>query len=257
MTHCVDCIMSKRAEELVQLICGSPDHPLTGVLRQWCLSSRPLLDFMETHASKIRRKIRLARSGDEQSDLLAELMVGQLLARDRRFQVQYEPQPLTTARGPDFGAVFKGHIQLYVEVTRIQPPQQQVKVVSKLARVLCDKVAQGVPGAMNVLAVVLPAELQSATLVQSAVQMLQAPVQGPDAPVIGPADRLTLTTYRRLQGRLSGVLLCSFTPEGDVVAATLWANPQAKRPLLPDIARFLSAGSAGVQAQTAEKDGER
>jgi hypothetical protein len=231
--------MTRRVEDLVQLICGSPEHPLTAVLRQWCLASRPVLEFAEAHATKLRKKVRLARSGEECDDLLAELAIGNLLAQDRKFQVQYEPQPLIGTRGPDFRATYKGHTQVYVEVTRLRLlPDDPARAAFKLARLLCDKVTQCVSGGINVLTVVVPAELQTVGLVPAAVQLLHTPQQTTDAVINSSAARLS--TYRRLQSRLSGILLCSLTPEGRSLTAVYWENPQARRPLPSEIARLLA-----------------
>lgn len=236
--------MTKRIDDLVLLVCGAPDHPIGVHLRAWCLASRPVLEFMEAHATKLRKKVRLARSGDERADLLAELSVGMLLAQDRRFQLRYESHLVSGERGPDFEATFKGHTQVCVEVTRLRlRPEDQHVAAGRLARVLGDKVSQCLPGKMNVLAVVLPAELQSAALGSAAVRLLTAP-----EPLMETGRGWTpahLLTYRRLQGRLSGVLLCSFPPEGagNDRQVTLWENPKAKHPLLPEISRFLTLSS--------------
>ena len=122
----------------MQLICGSPEHPLTAMLRQWCLASRRVLEFAEAYATKLRKKVRLARSDDEWKDLLAELTIGNLLAQHRKIQVQYEPRPLTGTRAPDFRATYKGHTEVYVEVTRLrlQFDDDPARAAFKLARLL-------------------------------------------------------------------------------------------------------------------------
>jgi len=236
--------MTKRIDDLVLLVCGAPDHPIGVALRSWCLTSRPVLEFMEAHATKLRKKVRLARSDDERADLLAELAVGTLLAQDRRFQLRYELHPVAGERGPDFEATFKGHTQVCVEVTRLRlRTEDQHVAVSRLARVLGDKVSQCQSGKMNVIAVVLPAELQSAGLVSAAHRLLLTP-----EPLTETGGRRTsahLLAYRRLQARLSGVLLCSFSLEGagNERQVMLWENPQANHPLFPEISRFLTLPS--------------
>lgn len=236
--------MTKRIDDLVLLICGAPDHPIGASLRAWCLTSRPVLEFMEAHATKLRKKVRLARSDDERADLLAELSVGTLLAQDRRFQLRYESRPVAGKRAPDFEATFKGHTQVCVEVTRLRlRPEDQNVVVGRLARVLGDKVSQCQSGKMNVLAVVLPAELQSTAVVSAAHRLLLAPEPLTEAG--GGRTPAHLLAYRRLQARLSGVLLCSFPLEGagNERQVMLWENPQAKHPLFPEISRFLTLPS--------------
>ena len=63
--------MTKRIDELVENICGSADHPIAPFLRRWCDESRPFLAFAEAHASKIRKKARLAALDDALAALAA------------------------------------------------------------------------------------------------------------------------------------------------------------------------------------------
>lgn len=229
--------MTRRIDDLLHLICSSQEHPLDVTLRAWCLASRQVLEFMEAHATKLRKKVRLARSSDERRDLLAELSIGRWLAQDRRFQVQYEPLPPAGERGPDFEALYKGHTVVCIEVTRLRlRPEDEATAAVKLARVIADKVSQCRPGKINVLAVVLPAELQTDALVPTAVRLLGLSQESSGG--VWTADQLA--TYRRRQGHLSGVLLCSFAPDGGYQRSTLWCHPQAKRPLPPEISRFLT-----------------
>ncbi|WP_045233739.1 hypothetical protein, partial [Deinococcus pimensis] len=91
--------MTRRVEDLVRLICPSPEDPLAPVLRAWCGTSRAFLTFAEANATKIRRKARLAPGEDELGDLLAELGVAGLLVREGRVTLRYEPFASGGTRG--------------------------------------------------------------------------------------------------------------------------------------------------------------
>lgn len=236
--------VSKRIDELTQGICGTGDHPLVPVLRRWCEDSRPVLAFFEAHASKIRKKARLAVSTNELADLLAELAVAALLARDRRFTVLYEPQRTAGVRSPDFGVTFKTNVTLNVEVTRLRHPESggldPAETAFRLARMLCDKIGQCPPGAVNVLAVVLPAGTARDGLVPTAVRLLERVAQGE---VASPSPELrpeSVRAFLRGRGRLSAVALCSLTEDWEASAVRVWPNPGAKHPLPAEIGRYLA-----------------
>ncbi|GGR37202.1 hypothetical protein [Deinococcus ruber] len=240
--------MTKRSAELVHLICGLEEHPLAEILRSWCASSRPVQAFLETYATKLRKKVRLAHSSDEYADLLSELAVGNFLARDRRFQLQYEPHSVPGGRNPDYQAMFKGHTQVYFEVTRLRLiADEHATVASRLARVLGDKISQCVPNELNVLAVVFPAELQRVGLVPTAVRMLLTPQSVPQPAETEHSKPAYLAAYRQRQRRLSAVLLCSVLPSGELLPGSLWENTQAQHRLPTGVVRFLTASAASTQ----------
>jgi hypothetical protein len=235
--------MTKRIDELVQSICGAADHPLAPFLRQWCTESRPFITFAETHATKIRKKARLASLDDELTDLLAELAVAAFLLRDRRFTVLYEPYRSTGLRGPDFQVIFKTHSSFHVEVTRLRlldPVGDDLAAAAlKLARVVCDKISQFPPGVMNLLAVVVPPGAESDSLAPTAIRLLDSYPQR-EASLLAAEVRLEgVADYLRQRQRLSAIALCSFTPAWQPLIVRLWRNPQAKHPLHPDIINYL------------------
>lgn len=235
--------MTKRINELVQSICGVSDHPLAPFLRQWCDESRPFIAFAQTHASKIRKKARLAPLDDELTDLLAELAVAAFLVRDRRFTVLYEPYRATGLRGPDFQVVFKTHASFHVEVTRLRlldpAGDNPAGAALKLARVLCDKIGQLPAGMTNLLAVVIPPGAESDALTPTAVRLLDS---YPQREVSLPSPELRpegVRVYLRQRQRLSAIALCSFTTAWRPLIVKLWLNPQAKHPLHPEVTRYL------------------
>ena len=227
--------MTKRTEELVQSICGAADHPLAPHLRAWCRESRPFVAFLKAHLGKVRKKARLAPSGDALGDLLAELAVAALWVHDRRFAVLYEPQHTSARRGPDFQVTFRSHHSLYVEVTRLRLPLDDVPGAAlKLARVLGDKIGQCLPGAANVLAVVVPPGAHGGDLVPAAVRLLD---RASESLALPPE---TVRAFLRWRGRLSAVALCAQTEDRRIREVSLWRNPGAKHPLHPDVVRHLT-----------------
>ena len=235
--------MTKRIDELVQSTCGTDDHPLAPLLRQWCSESRPFVAFAEAHASKIRKKVRLASLDDELADLLAELAVAAFLARDRHFSVIYEPHRASGLRGPDFEVVFKTHSSFHVEVTRLRltdPAGDDLAAATlKLARAVCDKIGQFPPGAMNLLAIVVPPRAASDALAPAAIRLLDSYPQreaSPASPELRPEAALA---YLRLRQRLSAIAVCSFTADWRPLLVKLWLNRQAKHPLHPDVTKYL------------------
>lgn len=234
--------MTKRIDDLVIGICGTPDHPLAPLLRQWCAESRGFLGFAEGHASKIRKKARLAALNGTLADLCAELAIAALLAADRRFALRYEPLHAGGQRSPDFAARFRSHTLLYVEVTRLRlTAGGDPGAPLRLARTICDKIGQLPPGAMNLLVIATPPGAADAALPPAAILLLDRAPQPEAAPELRPAD---VREFQRLRPQLSAIALCPFADDWRPLAAQLWQNPQAKHPLLPEIVRVVTQAGA-------------
>lgn len=230
--------MSRRLDELVVDLCGSAAHPLAPLLRRWCQGSSPFLKFAQAHTAKIRKKVRLASSPDEQGDLRAELAVAALLVQDRRGVVRYEPPHPAGQRGPDFEVAFKGHTTWRAEVTRLRLPEDGEddagggEAARRVARVLHDKIGQCLPGGANLLVVALTLGVPREDLVPAALRLLDRPSPSGLRPE-------GVRAFLRHRPRLSAVALCAFSPEGEPLTVHLWTNPQARHPLPPEIARLL------------------
>lgn len=239
--------MGRRLDGLLADLCPDPAHPLAPALRRWSEASPPFLKFAQAHAAKIRKKVRLASSEDEQRDVLAELAVAALLVADPRCAVGYEPPHPAGQRGPDFEVIFKGHTTLRIEVTRLRLPGDEADdsvgpgVVRRVARVICDKIGQCAPGGANLLVIVVPPGAVREALVPAALRLLDGPV-----PSAGLRPEGVLE-FRRRRQRLGAVALCSFSAEGQVRAAQLWTSPAAKHPLPPEFARLLVRTADGAE----------
>lgn len=221
-------------------VCGSSEHPLADALRLRAATSKGFLKFAEAHASKVRKKVRRAVTLEERADLLAELDVAAFLLRDARFAVTYEPFHAPGRRGPDFEVVFKGHTTFHVEVTRPRLHGADAEhAASKVARVLTDKVEQFPAGATNVLALVVPQDVNTPDLVPSAVRLLER--ASGDASL---AARLgDVGAYARHRGRLGAVLTWSGTPGGEPSIVRAWRELRTKHPVPPDILKVFVRGA--------------
>lgn len=216
--------MTKRIDTLIEHVCGL-EHPLTSVLRRWCLESRAFLTFAEAHKSKLRKKVRQASDSKAQLDLLAEWATAQHFLSDRRFTVQYEPRRADGGRSADLGVTFRTHTPFQVEVTRLRSGEMELK----LARTLADKVGQLAPGMPNLLLVVIPEGEQAAELLSSALKLLNTANFPPEL----------AREFQRGRLRLSAVRLASMDEHANLKALRLWVNAQAKHPLPAEVIRFL------------------
>lgn len=230
--------MTKRIDSLIQTLCGGLTHPLAAPLRGWCETSRPFLTFAETHAGKLRKKVRLAQTDDERHDLLAEMAVAALVLRDRRYGLVYEPHGASGQRGADFQVTLAGQRPFQLEVTRLRLAGPD-GAAPKLARVLCDKIGQCRAGTANLLAAVVPLGVVSDDLVPAALRLIDRQAQRAAGSVQPDLTPEATRDFQRGRQRLSGVLLCASGPDARLSPAHLWLNPQAKHPLPAEAARLL------------------
>jgi hypothetical protein len=140
---------------LVTAALGGAAHPLAGWYAGLLGDAPPLRAFTAAHASKIRKKARLATTPDAVRDLRCELALAAALAADRRSPLIYEPRAGAGRRGPDFLLRHKGHTEVYVEVSRLRPAQSAERdPADRLAATICGKLGQLVAGAANLLVLV-------------------------------------------------------------------------------------------------------
>src|ERR1051326_2241045 len=92
-------------ELLIFLFDGRP-HCLAAPIGAWLAASRRFTAFVTLHDTKIRKKLRTARTPENVRDLRLELETAYLLLREKSFSLVYEPQPPAHARCPDFAVTF-------------------------------------------------------------------------------------------------------------------------------------------------------
>ncbi|NTU86066.1 MAG: hypothetical protein HGA45_43185 [Chloroflexales bacterium] len=218
---------------LLEATFGSPAHPLAAWYAGLLAEAPPLYTFTAANATKIRKKVRHARTPEAQRDLRCELAVAAALI-DRRSPLTYEPLAAKGRRGPDFLLRHKGHTDVYVEVSRLRPARgEDHDADRRLAAVLCGKLGQLALGAANLLIVVSDADAYAAADVGAILQGLRRRAEAKDDAYFAFRGLDGAQALHQTLPRLSGVLIV--TPAAP--AEALFIHQQARHPLPADLAR--------------------
>ncbi len=218
---------------------GDEGDPLT----RWAAVSPRFRAFLAVHESKIAKKLRNAQGAEGRRDLMLELYGAHRLLLDRRFTVEYEKFTAGKTRGPDFSVVFKTRTAFNVEVKRLRAAG--AGDFNRWAYVVCDKLGQMPPSAINVL--LIGAEDGTVGAAGAEVEMARAMArlhtlaERKDDEFFMKRGLLGAKDYPRQLARLSAVLYIAGweRAEDDTGRAVLWVNPQAKHQLPDDLARAL------------------
>src|SRR5919108_5129234 len=111
-------------ELLTYLFDGQP-HVFAEPIAAWLASSRRFTAFINTHHTKIRKKLRVAQGSENLRDLQLELETAYLLLREQSLSLAYEPQHPDLGRSPDFAVSFTTSLVFMVEVTRLRTTQSK------------------------------------------------------------------------------------------------------------------------------------
>ena len=222
--------------ELLAIIFGAETHPLRAACAAWSASSRSFRTFLEENASKIRKKARQASDLESLYDLQLEMDAAYHLLADRRVALVYERYLADKMRGPDFTVTFKGHIVFNVEVRRLRVTNP----AGKLGDVICEKLRQMPPSAVNVLLVGVsasaPTELDPATAIKRLIQRAEAK----QSDFFSERGFRDARDFLRALQRLSGLLLRANWRDPSVSSPpSLWLNPQARHPLPAEAQKLL------------------
>jgi hypothetical protein len=182
---------------------------------EWLAASRRFRAFAEANASKIRKKLRGARSPASALDLRLELETAYRLTEERSLEIAYEPQ--SQPRSPDF-VVRAGAEAFGLEVTRLQSAAPE-----RLADVVTAKLGQLLPHHPNVLLIGVPPPLPDSETLRAALLAVQQQAERLSPPL---HDR---SAFFRQHGRLTEVLVREAALGAG--GGHPWVNPQAKRPL--------------------------
>ena len=229
--------------ELLSYIFEGKTHFLSAEFEKWVRSSRRYKTFAETYRDKIRKKHRLASSGEQLENLALELETAYWLLQDNRFEVGYESLAASQGRSPDFTVTFRTHTRFNVEVTLLQVTTQQPNtaverdaetdsevVVNKLMSVICEKIRQMPPSFINLL-VIGCGDIGSDPLV-TATATLKTLIEQKNEAYFARRGYLNATEFVRQYHRLSGIVLRNS-------GSFLWMNPLAKHPIPNDLANAL------------------
>jgi hypothetical protein len=96
--------------------CASEDSRRIG---RWVSRNPAFRQFIRTYQAKITKKLRTAKTRDDELDVLAELDVARLLVMDSENQVEYEPRFQGQTRSPDFLVTPRKHPRFTIEVKRV------------------------------------------------------------------------------------------------------------------------------------------
>jgi hypothetical protein len=207
---------------------GDPADPLVAAIAAWTQETPRFAVFVDTHASKIRKKIRTAGDDETRADLRFELAVARALLRDRRIALIYEPLGLGKQRGPDFGATFRTNLPFGVEATRL-------RTAHRFGDAIAAKLGQLVPQQCNVL--VLGSDEPPEDLA-AAMAQIRLRAERRDAQLLARGGMRDPSEFFKHWARLSALAALPVSPDGP--PTTIWHNPQARHPLPNDLRNTLA-----------------
>lgn len=247
-------------DELLTYLFDRQSHLLAEPMATWLASSRRFTAFVNTHHTKIRKKLRTAQEPESLRDLQLELETAYLLLRERSLSLVYEPGHPQYGRSPDFAVTFTTSLVFMVEVTRLRaaqprtPPGAQEHARGtqspnttltdplpgdRFSDMLCSKLGQLLPQRSNLLLVGIEAPHLTHRDIHAAMLRVQKRAEGNDSTVIhryGFRDRADFFHHYQ---RLSALLVRRIPLQaGEPVV--IWVNPQAKYPLPARVRTVLS-----------------
>jgi len=232
--------MSTLDDLMQSLFDGTATHVGADVER-WARRSRRFRHFLDQHASKIRAKVRSAKTEPALHDVRAELEAAALLLLDDRFSVAYEALLASGDRGPDFTITFRANLRFHVEVRRIRSRNAEAAgtelSAGRLQSVLLDKTGQVQTGSINLLWLSVVSDLPSDAVLQAHRTLLRA-AETKDEALFARNRYASSADFLRQYGWLSGVLIWN---AADI---RLWPNPLARRPLPRELELALTRLSA-------------
>lgn len=188
----------------------------------WLVGSPRFRAFAETHADKIRKKLRVAADAEARRDVRTELRGAQQLLADRRIELAFEPYG-SSRIGPDFSVAVRGERSFNLEATRLRrAPAAAGHHGPSLA-----KLRQLPPSAPNALLVAMEGDTAAAFDVATAIRGLRARADRKDESFfLRRGFDGTRGFYERFL-RLGGVIVWCEAAAGDERAA-LWTNGSAR-----------------------------
>jgi hypothetical protein len=218
---------------LTSAIFGDETSPSAAQCAAWMSVSAPFLAFVETHETKIRKKVRGAQDDEGLRDVAFELSTAAWLLHDRRVSIGYERYLAEKARGPDFTVTFKGHIVFNVEVRRLRAAATAERVID----VVCEKAGQMPPGVTNVL--VIGCEGATPDL-DAAVKRLRTLAEGKQDAFFTARGWRDARGFLRAWPRLGAVVLrAALADIGSAARPAVWLNRAAKHPVAVEVQKLL------------------
>ena len=233
--------MAMLIDELLTYLFDGQPHLLTANMATWLAASRRFTAFVNTHHTKIRKKIRIAQGTENIRDLQLELETAYLLLRERSLNLAYEPQHPELGRSPDFAVTFTTSLTFMVEVTRLRSTGSRISSSTEeqtdkvllgegFSDMVCSKLGQLPPKLSNLLLVGIEAWELTQIHLHAAMLRIQKRAENKDPNIVrkhGFRDRADFFNHYQ---RLSALLVRDIPLESDK-PVVIWENPQAKFPL--------------------------
>lgn len=210
--------------------CGEHPRELQRYFEGWCASSPRFCMFAEAHRDKIRKKIRTSNGKEGLRDLHLELNIARHLLLDRKLALAYEAYAAEKVRGPDFTVSYTTRCTFNVEVRRLR----NVPTLAKWSDALSDKLRQLPPSSAN-LVVVGTEDGAAEFVIDQAMKYMRTQAESKDAGFFARSGFTSASDFFRVFYRLSGVILLSGWDAQEQSRLDMWLNPQAKRPIAPDV----------------------
>lgn len=228
--------------ELFAFLFDPPDTDAEEALIRWLLESRRFQSFVVAYRAKVRKKLRLAQTPESLQSLLFELDIARHLLEDPRCQVEYEKFGQGKARTPDLTVTFRARTCFHLEATRVQIAHEEVEGrIEKLVRVVCDKLGQLVPQALNGLVIGMEGGVLTDEEVNTAMKTLKRRVEQREEALLSRLDVADPASFFKQFQWLHGIVVCAPTEPGGSAATILWINTQSRYPLPPAIRRLLQS----------------
>ena len=222
--------------ELFAFLFPPPTAEAEEVLTRWILQSRRFQSFMVEYRVKVRKKLRLAQTPESLQSLLLELDIARHLVNDPRCRVEYEKYGQNKERNPDLTITFRTHTCFNLEATCVQMAHGGAEGrTEKLIRVVCEKLGQSVPQMLNCLVVATEGGSMTEDEVNVAMKLLKRRVEQREAELLSRVEWNDPSDFYKQFQWLNGIVLCSFSEQGDSPKTVVWVNSQSRYPLPPDI----------------------
>ncbi|MCW3096883.1 MAG: hypothetical protein JWL77_2501 [Chthonomonadaceae bacterium] len=228
--------------ELFAFLFAYPTAEAEEILTRWILQSRRFQLFLVEYRTKVRKKLRSARSSESLQSLLLELDIARHLVEDPRCRVEYEKYGQSSKRSPDLTVTFRTRTCFNLEATRVQMAYGDVEGrVEKLIRIVCEKLGQSVPQMLNCLVIATEGGCLTEDEVIAAMKLLKRRVDQRDGNLLAHVEFNDPSDFYKQFQWLNGIVLCSPTTQGHRPKTVVWTNSQSRYPLPPNIQVILQA----------------
>ncbi|MCA9836675.1 MAG: hypothetical protein KC422_07165 [Trueperaceae bacterium] len=224
-------------EELLGYLLDDPAHPLAQQVKAWLASSRRFRAFVSEFKPKIRKKLRSAKTREQQEELGLELETAYLLLTEKAFSLSYEPLTAGQGRAPDFAVKFTSSNQFFLEVTRLRTiglePQTHPFQSERFVTLIANKLGQLQAGSSNLLIIGIESDTRQPDLPGAMLQIQQRAEKNDPSLVTRYGFQNRKQFFQHYQ-RLSALVLRPLNqPVGS--APLFWDNPQTRFPLTSKI----------------------